>query len=120
MDSFVDLIMVLVGLYLVRTSHQLITFHNLKAFYKEKQYAHIPVKNRDHYAEGIGQALGIIGGVLIVSSILYFTEAQVFHNTVMFWAVQIFFFAGLIVGFAKIYKTNKTYEDPDFNKIKKK
>lgn len=120
MDTFVDIILIAVGAYLLWTSYQLVMFHNLKAFYKEKQYAHIPKNNREHYAEGLGKALGFLGAIFVVSAILYFCEDQVFHNQIMFWIVQVIFLGGFVIGVIMIYKTNKTYENPDFNKPKRK
>lgn len=120
MDTIVDLIMFIVGLYLIRTSRQLVTFHNLKAFYKPEQYEHIPKKNRDHYAEGIGKALGFLGGIFVASAILYFTEATMFTNKILFWGVQVIFLGGFVIGIVMIYKTNKKYESEDFNLVKKR
>lgn len=119
MDTLVDFILVAVGAYLLWTSYQLVMFHNLKAFYKPQQYEHIPVNNREHYAVGLGKALGFLGAIFVVSAILYFCEDQIFHNQIMFWAVQIIFLGGFVIGVVMIYKTNKKYENPDFNKPKK-
>jgi Na+/melibiose symporter-like transporter len=112
--------MFLVGLYLIRTSHQLVTYHNLRAFYKPDQYAHIPKKNRDHYAEGIGKALGFLGGIFVASAILYFVEATMLTNKIFFWGVQVIFLGGFVIGIIMIYKTNKTYANEDFNRVKKR
>ena len=102
MDQIVNVIMIIVGIYLIYVSRQLVTKHNLKAFYSEKNLESIPLRNRYAYAENVGKWLGFIGRALILSAALFFLDDYV-HNHFIFIAGEVVLLGGLVFGFGKIY-----------------
>lgn len=102
MDQIVNIIMIIVGVYLIYVSRQLVTKHNLKAFYSEKNLESISLRNRYAYAENVGKWLGFIGCALILSAALFFLDDYV-HHQLIFIAGEVVLLGGLVFGFGKIY-----------------
>jgi|GEM_PF-1195990 len=108
MDTVVDVIMMIAGVWVLSMALQLLRYHNLRAFYKEDQYAHIPLANRREYAEALGRGLTALSVTLIGTGALFLLESYV-NNTYLFWFAQIALIGGIIGFCVYIVKVNKYY-----------